>query len=166
MLFLIDTCFWLHIQHILLEIKIDLRDVLRHFRWGYTKQIVEEYHNYHLQKFIPIEDGFRIPLSQKEIISFQKQFPFINEFDLPDQTLAFCAKRDGAILLSDDGGLLMEIKSWGLVGFRLPSFCIWLIQSGYIRKNIGAQLLRFWEKNGLYQKREIKRWKKALQHIT
>jgi len=112
MLFLIDTCFWLHIQHLLLEIKIDLREVLTHFRWGYTEQIVEEYRNYKLQKFIPIKDGFHVPLSQQEIISFQKRYPFISEFDLPDQTLAFSAKRDGAILLSDDGGLLMEIKSW------------------------------------------------------
>lgn len=131
------------ISNTFFEIKIDLRDVLIHFRWGYTEQIVEEYHNYHLQKFIPIEDGFRIPLSQKEIISFQKQFPFINEFDLPEQTLAFCAKRDGAILLSDDGELLMEIKSWGLVGFRLPSFCIWLIQSGFIRKIQGLNCSDF-----------------------
>ncbi len=70
------------------------------------------------------------------------------------------------MLLSDDGGLLMEIKSWGLTGFRLPSFSIWLVQSGFVRKNTGAQMLRFWEKNGLYEKREIKRWKSELQHIT
>ncbi|MHA1673661.1 MAG: hypothetical protein ACTSYI_08530 [Promethearchaeota archaeon] len=166
MFFLIDTCFWLHIQHIHVKLKIDLREVLQHFRWGYTKQIKDEYSNYHLQTFIPVESGFLVPISQQEIEFYQNLYPLIHNLDLPDQTLAFCAKRDGVIALTDDGGLFSEIKSWGLEGFRLPAFCLWLITSGLMRKNTGYKMLRLWEAEGLYEKQEINRWKKELRQIS
>ncbi|MHA1796460.1 MAG: hypothetical protein ACTSUK_10125 [Promethearchaeota archaeon] len=165
MLFLIDTCFWLHVQTIYRDLKIDLRILLKHFRWGYTEQILQEYKHYHLQNFVPLSDGYQIPFSNQELKKFQEKYSFIREFDISDQTLVACAKRDSAIILTDDGGLLMEIQSWEKMGLCLPAFCLWAVKKGLIRKNTMIRLLRFWENNHLFEKREIKRWKNELQQV-
>jgi hypothetical protein len=135
-------------------------------RWGYTNQIKAEYLNYNLQKFIPLQTGYMIPVSDEEINRNQQRKPFMKEFDVPDQTLAYIAERDHAVLLTDDSDLLFEVLSWGLPCYRLPVFCLTLATNGLIKKKTVAQALRFWEEYGLYDKRDIKSWKSVLQKIN
>lgn len=165
MLYLIDTCFWKHCEFLFEKTKIDLRIVLQNLRWGYTNQIKKEYLNYNLQKFIPLKSGYLIPISDEEIDHNQIRKPFIKIFDLPDQTLAFVAERDNAVLLTDDSDLLFEVLSWGINCYRLPVYCLKLVEIGLIKKKTVAQSLRFWEENGLYEKQDIRNWKSNLQQI-
>ncbi len=166
MIVLIDTCFWLHIKEVYDEVHLDLRFSLRNFKWGYTNKVKEEYGNYHLQNFVPIDEGFQVPISEQEMRLFQEQFPFIQQYDLPDQTLALCTHRDKSILLTDDGGLLMEIEELGLQGFLLPTFSLLMVEAGVMTKNSFAKMLKFWEKMGSYSLKHLKRWKHELQKIS
>ncbi|MHA1617763.1 MAG: hypothetical protein ACTSVZ_00665 [Promethearchaeota archaeon] len=140
--------------------------MLKNVKWGYTSEIKEEYLNYNLQKFIPINEGFQVPASEQELRLFQDQHPFIHQYDLPDQTLALCTYRDNSILLTDDGGLLMEIEELGLKGFLLPTFSLFMVKAGMMKKNIFAKMVKFWEIMGSYSSQHLKRWKQELQEIT
>ncbi len=166
MLFLIDTCFWLHVRQLHRVLRIDLREVIKHFRWGYTGAVAAEYENYNLGEFIPLTEAYLIPVSDAELEAFETGFPVITEYDPADRTLALCAKRDGSAVLTDDGGLALELDTMGLLGFRLPPFCLWLVEHNFLRKNSVAKMLRFWEETGAYEKREIGAWRAALQEIV
>lgn len=165
MLFLIDTCFWLHISKIHSDLNLDLRIILKHLRWGYTPQILQEYHHYRLQDFIPLSEGYQIPFSEQELNNFQEKYPMIKEFDKADQSIIACSKRDQVAVLTDDEGLLMEIQAWGEIGFRLPGFCLWLVKMGLIRKNTAARLFRYWEDQHAFGARDLKSWRQELQNI-
>jgi len=166
MLFLIDTCFWLHVQRVFQETPIDLRPFFEHVRWGYTMQVLEEYRHYGLHHFISFDAGYRIPLTDEELNKYQQKYPFISHFDVPDQTLAFCGIRDSEPILTDDGGIYIEMKSLRQKAYILPTFCLWMTQIALLKKKTCAQLLRFWEAYGLYEKQKIKRWKRELQRMA
>lgn len=70
------------------------------------------------------------------------------KYDLADQTLTLCAYRDDSIVLTDDGGLLMELEELKLSGFLLPTFSLLMVAEGLLKKNSFAKMIKFWKKIG------------------
>ena len=165
MFLLVDTCFWSHCKD-LQEAEIwDVRKVLPRFRWGYTDAIFEELIHFDLDTYIPMDQGFVIKTTQAEFEQLRRADALIESLDIADQSLLVVASREDGIVLTDDGGLVLECFALNINAFRLPSFILLLIRQGLERKTIGARCLRYWEKQGSYRKQDIKGWKKELQLI-
>ena len=165
MLFLVDTCFWKHIQDVFLETTIDLRLVFQRFRWGTTFLVVKELHNYHLDAFFPHQDHYLIPVSSEELSQSLKTLPFLREFDQADQSLIVAALRDHHPILTDDHSLFRTGLSLGIEIMLLPHFSLFLVRAGEIDKRTVSRLLKFWEQHESFKKKELNEFKNELQQI-
>ncbi len=63
MIFLTDTCFWSHLQDLFSFGNIDLRECLSYFKWGLTKNVLNEISTRQLDSYFPKTDAFVIPLN-------------------------------------------------------------------------------------------------------
>ncbi len=165
MLFLTDTCFWLHLQDLAVHGNLDFRPYLSPYRWGITPQVLQEIEWHQLDPFFPRAEAFVVPLTQGEIEAGQKRYPTIVNLDLADQTLFFAAIRDESILLTDDGDLYLESQGSNVEVLLLPQFCLRLAREGDIDKSEVYRAIRYWEQRRLFRQKEIKKWKAELAQI-
>jgi hypothetical protein len=159
MIFLVDTCFWSHIEILYNEGQIDLQPVLEHYQWGMTIDVKNELEHHNLMEFIPQNQAQLIPINEKEWSLFLRRYPFLEEYDKADQSLLLVAIKDTDIILTDDNALFLEADALGLPVFLLPLFVINQSRNNIITKKLARKCLNFWEKFELYPKREIKKWK-------
>ncbi|MHA1921123.1 MAG: hypothetical protein ACTSWX_15345 [Promethearchaeota archaeon] len=166
MIFLTNTCFWLHSFELFTNKIIDIRPNFNDFKWGITSEIRKELINFENEGFLNFDNIDIIPVSNDEILRFQKKYPTISHFDLADQTLIIVALREPSVILTDDGGLLMESQALQIKTFFLPQFLLILVKEGTIPKNTYYKCLRYWEKTNSYPKKQLKIWKTKLQIIN
>jgi len=164
-MFIIDTCFWNHIRELFETIEIDLRPLIQQLNWGFTDALMKEYQNYELDKFISLESGVMFPITERTFSDILQKNPTIKELDLSDQTIYVSAIRLDLIVLSDDGELIMECLGTNIKAFRLPSFMLFLAESGKIKKKEVKQALNFWKLHNLYKLSELKKWETYLMKI-
>ncbi|NMC04667.1 MAG: hypothetical protein GYA24_05615 [Candidatus Lokiarchaeota archaeon] len=165
MMFITDTCFWMHVRELFTELGIDLRPLLCKVRWGVTEQVKKEIEARRATSFFPETEGFLIPVSDDELDAFQKRTPTISQFDEADQTLILVAVRDHGIVLTDDGAVYIECQCMGVDVMMLPQLCIGLAKDGQLDKNDVYKMLRSWDENGRFAKKFIKELKADLQTI-
>ena len=108
MLLLIDTCFSNHVRELHVVEFIDLRIILNDFRWGYTPSVLEEIEYYDLGTFIDKDNAILLQVPPSEINDRIQEDHLFSSFDRADQELFCACRREDALLLSDDGELLME----------------------------------------------------------
>jgi len=87
MIFLTDTCFWMHIHELFSEFQIDLRPLLAQFNFGLSQNIIIELKNLQIHEWIPIEIAYTIPFTKNEYQIAIKQYPFIANLDMADQEI-------------------------------------------------------------------------------
>ena len=166
MIFLTDTCFWLHSFELFTYKIIDIQPIFNDFKWGITSEVRKELINFENESFLNYDNINIIPVSNDEILSSQRKYPTISNFDIADQTLIIVALREPCVILTDDGGLLMESQALQIKAFLLPQFLLNLVKEGIVSKNIYYQCLRYWEKTKSYPKKQLKIWKAKLQIIN
>jgi hypothetical protein len=164
-MFIVDTCFWLHLQDLYAEIKFDIRTIIQKFQWGYSELLKTEYFHFHLDQFIPMDSGYIFPLNTNSLSNYQAKYPAIQELDDADQSIFILGKRDDHIVLTDDSELLMECLGNNIQALRLGPFLLFLAKHGFLSKNPVFKLLKHWETRGTYQKRDLNRWKKDLNLV-
>ena len=165
MKFLTDTCFWLHSFELFTNKIIDIRSVFNDFQWGITSEIRKELINFENEGFLNYDNIDIVPVSDDEILRIQKIYPTTSHFDIADQTLIVAALREPCVILTDDGGLLMESQALQIKALFLPQFLLSLVKEGVVSKNTYYQCLRYWEKTKSYPKKQLKIWKAKLQII-
>ncbi len=165
MLYLTDTCFWKHAHLLFEDTSVDIRALLNRYRWGYSLEIKKELLHYRLTNFLSQDEAHLIPISTKDWQIFNSKYPYLQDFDKPDQSLILIALRDQNVILTDDGSLFIEAKALHISSFLLPLFLINQVKFGYCSKKKLNQCLRFWEIHGLYAKRDIKNWSSTLKLI-
>jgi len=158
-----DTCFLSHIRLLAEDNIYDFRKLWTKFRWGITPDIQKELKHFNLFAFFPKFDPYIIPISNDEISDLCIQFPTLTHFDRADQSLIAVALREDAIILTDDGDLLMECITIGITAMSLPVFCLNLVKNNLMSKTECYHLLKFWELHHHYTKKELKRWKNQLR---
>lgn len=163
MLLLADTCFLNHMRDIAEAKVYDFSEIWAKFRWGITPDIVKELDYYNIFEFFPKTNAYIIPIGDDEITNTLTQYPILSHFDQADQSLITAAIQENSIILTDDGDLLMECITMGLLAMSLPVFCLDLVKSELLTKRECYQLLIFWETHHRYAKKDLKRWKKSLQ---
>lgn len=161
-----DTCFWNHVKEIFDSLSIDLRIPLFEIKCGMTKAVEEEIIFHRLDSFVPINQMFKIPVSEQEINDFLRKYPSLSEFDYPDQTLIVVGRRDNAIILTDDGELFIQCQALNIYVLLLPQFLLFLVNKSIFKKTEVYRCIRFWEENGRYKARDLKKWSKILAEIT
>ncbi len=166
MKFLTDTCFWLHSFELFTNKIIDIRLVFNDFQWGITSEIRRELINFENEGFLNYDNINIGSVSDDELLRFQKKHPTISHFDIADQTLIVAALREPCVILTDDGGLLMESQALQIKALFLPQFLLNLVKEGVVSKNTYYQCLRYWEKNKSYPKKQLKIWKAKFQIIN
>ncbi len=164
--FLTDTCFWLHSFELFTNKIIDIRPIFTDFNWGITSEVRKELINFENEGFLNFDNIDIIPVSNDEILRFQKKYPTISHFDIADQTLIVVALREPCVILTDDGGLLMESQALQIKALFLPQFLLNLVKYGNVPKNTYYKCLRYWEKTDSYPKKQLKIWKAKLQIIN
>ena len=165
MLFLTDTCFWKHIQEIYDGITLDLRHIIKNYKWGITEEVKKELSHFELGNFFPIEECYIVPISEIELQSYQSKYNFFAEYDLADQTLMVASLRDQYLLLTDDRSLYRTSLSVNIKSMLLPHFLIFLLKNGDMNKNQIAKILKFWESIKRFKKGEIKSFNLQLQGL-
>lgn len=160
-----DTCFWNHVKEIKDYLSIDLRIQISEIKWGTTNAVEEELIHHKLDSFVPKDQMFKIPVSESEITYFEKKYPSLNEFDYADQTLIVVGKRDNAIILTDDGDLFIQCQALNISVLLLPQFLLFLVRKSILKKNEAHRCIRFWEENGRYKARDLKKWSRILAEI-
>ncbi len=147
--------------------RLDLRPLLAEFKWGFSREVIAELQDfgYGPNSFIPFSEAIISPVSAGEIKALLKKYPWLADYDKADQSLIVVAIRDGGVVLTDDGGLLIDCQALRIPAFRLPDFCLRLVAEGDLRKNEMGALLKYWETVHRYSKKEIKRWKSILQTL-
>lgn len=166
MKFLTDTCFWLHSFELFINKIIDIRSVFNDFQWGITSEIRTELINFENEGFLNYDNINIVSVSNDEILKFQIKYPTISHFDIADQTLIIIALSEPCVILTDDGGLLMESQALQIKALFLPQFLLNLVKEGVVPKNTYYQCLRYWEKTKSYPKKQLKIWKAKLQIIN
>lgn len=162
MIYIIDTCFWAHLQILWNKGKIDLRPILEQYQWGITKEIEKEIDHFQLSEFIPMVQAQRIPITEKEWSAFWAKYPYLDSLDKTDQSIILIAIRDSDCILTDDNGIFLEAQALGIPVFLLPLFVINQAKIGVMPKKEAKKCLVFWNQNNLYSQRELKRWKSSL----
>jgi protein associated with RNAse G/E len=152
-------------QELYHEIDLDFRNILSSYKWGLTPEIKKELIYYNVIDFVPINDGILIPITEKELEKLSTKYPTVLEFDIADQTALVVAQRENAIILTDDGSLLLEAQALNLISFRLPIFAMNQIGQKLLDKKEFLQALRFWEKTGRYSIKLIKKCKQLLNSL-
>ncbi|MHA1265886.1 MAG: hypothetical protein ACTSRS_11710 [Candidatus Helarchaeota archaeon] len=163
MILLADTCFLSHIRLLVLSNIYDFRNIWAKFRWGITPDIQKELKYFNLFEFFPKFDAYIIPITNEEISNVCSQFPTLRHFDRADISLIVAALREDALILTDDGELLMECMTNGIPAMSLPVFCLSLVKNNMLSKTECYQLLKFWETHHHYTQKELKRWKNQLR---
>ncbi|MHA1648404.1 MAG: hypothetical protein ACTSVL_12615 [Promethearchaeota archaeon] len=165
MIIFIDTCFWSHSYELFKEKIFDIRKVIENYRWGLTQSVIREIKHFKLDKFVPIDHAFIVPLSKSLIDKKLSMNLTFKEFDKADQSLLIVGMQNSGIILTDDGNLLLECIAMKISAMRLPVFLLKLVEEGKVSKTIFYRCLRFWEKYGNYLKKDLKNWKKDLQQL-
>ena len=168
MFLLLDTCFCLHCEELYRNNIFDIRPLLKNFFLATTEAVKEELIHYKLNKFLPISEFVIFPLESEDIQEIQDKNTSLNELDKADQSLWVVGdknKKDIIIILTDDGGLLIECQIAHSKALRLPSFLLLLLRNEEISKNNVHKCLRFWSKVGRYSQRDLKHWKQDLIHF-
>ncbi len=166
MIFLTDTCFWAHASELNDSNIWNINEILFSFRICTTDAVKKEIIHFKLDTFVPLDRIFLISVSTQDVAENYGNLPDIDE---ADQSLLIAARKnpnEKPIILSDDGELISEILQTGMLGMRLPVFILMLIKWGLVTKNLGAKCLKFWEKIGRFQKRELIKWKNELKMIN
>lgn len=166
MLFLTDTCFWSHVNELNENNIWNIKEILSFFRICTTDAVKKEIIHYKLEKFVPLDKIFMIPVSQQD---FAENLNILPDIDEADQSLIIASRKnpnEKPIILTDDGELLAELIQTRIPGMRLPVFILMLIRCGLVSKNIGVNCLKFWEKVGRYKKKELLKWKNELKIIN
>ncbi|MHA1651508.1 MAG: hypothetical protein ACTSYB_15060 [Candidatus Helarchaeota archaeon] len=164
MILLADTCFLSHIRLLAEDNIYDFRKLWTKFRWGITSDIQKELKHFNLFAFFANKLYiYIIPISNDEISDLCIQFPTLTHFDRADQSLIAVALREDAIILTDDGDLLMECITIGISAMSLPVFCLNLVKNNLMSKTECYHLLKFWEVHHHYTQKELKRWKNQLR---
>ena len=73
MKFLTDTCFWLHSFELFTNKIIDIRPIFTDFIWGITSEVRKELINFENEGFLNFDNIDIIPVSNDEILRFQKK---------------------------------------------------------------------------------------------
>ena len=165
MFLLLDTCFCLHCEELYRNNIFDIRPLLKKFFLATTEAVKEELIHYKLNKFLPIGEFVIFPLESEDITEAKDKNTLLKELDNADQTLWIVGeknKKDEIIILTDDGGLLIECQIANSQSLRLPSFLLFLLRNEEISKNDVHKCLRFWSKVGRYSQQDIKHWKQDL----
>jgi hypothetical protein len=165
MLFLTDTCFWTHAIELLLEKIIDIPNLLSNFRWGITDEVRKEMMNFKLDQNIPLSQAYMIPITPKEWAQFNQRYSIYSHYDLADQSLFLCAIRDRSTILTDDGGIVMELEAIGQSAFFLSTFLLGLTANHQIEKKTMYRCLRYWGEIESYSKKQLNRWQEWLSVI-
>ncbi len=165
MRFLTDTCFWLHSFELFTNNIIDIRPFFDYYQWGITSEIKVEFLNYENKDFLNYNKIKIFPISNNEIIELQRKYPTISHFDIADQSLIVVALKEPSVILTDNGGLIMESQVLNIKALFLSQFLLSLVKEGVIPKNIYYKCLRYWEKTESYPKNQLKIWKSKLQII-
>ncbi|MHA1733265.1 MAG: hypothetical protein ACTSU5_15060 [Promethearchaeota archaeon] len=139
---------------------LDLRLAINNYKWGTTPAVVEELvHRDLYPGFIDLPQGFTIPVSGAELESTQDKYPWLRELDRADQTLIVAAIRDEGVVLTDDGGLIMECQAIRVPALRVPDFCIRMVAEREVPKSALSKALKYWGEIHRYSKRDLKRWR-------
>ena len=165
MLILSDTCFWTHSIRIFQEKILDVRPILLNFDLYTTDRVLEEVYNYKLENFVPLNETTIIPIFDEDF----GEYPELSGMDIQDGSLVIAydqIENEDPLILTDDGELYEECIQTNRDVFLLPLFLLFMVEKKYLSKKKMAQCLRFWEKNGKYKKRDIKKWKLELQMIN
>ena len=165
MLFLTDSCFWLHARELMASAGIDLRPIMTRFRWGITAAVRGELVHHDASGFVSLEDAFIVPVSTGELERALHRVPGLSEFDTADQTLIVAANRDTSTILTDDGGLLMFSQAIGVNALLLPQFFLSTAKAGLLQKNTVYKALRVWDAAGRYKASFLKAWRRELAEI-
>ena len=70
MLFLTDTCFWMHMNELFDGIKVDLRPIIDRFRWGVTDEIFKEIEHHIDGPYFPSAKAFVV---QQDYVLVRRQ---------------------------------------------------------------------------------------------
>jgi hypothetical protein len=165
MILLIDTCFWSHAKQLHDAKILDPRECIAAFRWGYTIAVQEEIQHFKLDDFVHADKAIMFPVSAGERQNTIKHAPSIAELDDADQELIIACRREGGLILSDDGEFLMECGALDLPAISLPVFLLKLAENGHVDKRSVVRCLKFWEEHHRFKLKQLARWKKELQSI-
>lgn len=160
---IIDICFFNHIRE-LSELRVyDFKPLIKQITWGYTPQLLTEYLNYDIFSYIPRKDGSLIHVTKTEIQNLEKKDPLLKMLDIADRSQLVAGKRDNVIILTDDDDLLIECIALNIPAFSLPAFCLILVENSMLTKKECYRILHYFEQNGWFAVKLIKKAKNKLQ---
>lgn len=169
MIFLMDTCFALHVQELFNAKIFDFRKILTENFVGITESVKKEFIYYTLDTFLPFSDLIIIPINNVEFDETIHKYPDILELDRADQTLWYLGiaqKQEEYVILTDDGALFSECFISTISALRLPDFVLMLVNQSKIKKNIAAKCIKYWESQKRYTTQDLKYWINILQQIS
>lgn len=164
-MFFSDTCFWIHAKLVSDKKIYDFRDLLEDFDFGITNQVRKEL-DYHLQNYLNYNDLFMKPVTTKDFESTRKINPFLEHFDIADQSLFIIGYKFGDVIVSDDRALITECQGYKIRAFHMVDLSLFLVQHQYISKNTAHKIIKFLGDQRVIAKRHYKHLIDQIQKMT
>lgn len=155
---IVDVTAWMQLNFLVKEKRFDLRPFLDKYDWIITPQIQSELKEYQLESFLPTLGEHRIDISDEEIQQEIKSFELEENIDWADFSCLILAKKQEAVILTDDGALFLYALYLKIPVIRLPHFLLKLVRDGILPRTDMSWILRFWENRQFYSKKEISRY--------